>query len=124
MFCIVRGKEMEKLYTVVDIAQILNVTTQTIYNRMKINKIEPDFVTQTGLVLFKQKTIDSIRKQQEKESKCYTITELSKELGVARTTVVNWYKERLIESIGKNQHGYTIFAEDVIDKIKRSLRNG
>ena len=115
---------MEKLYTVVDIAQILNVTTQTIYNRMKINKIEPDFVTQTGLVLFKQKTIDSIRKQQEKESKCYTITELSKELGVARTTVVNWYKERLIESIGKNQHGYTIFAEDVIDKIKRSLRNG
>ena len=61
----------EMLYTVTDVARLLNVCEKTILNWHKSGKLVPSTITPRGWRLYRQSDIDTVNTKEKKEiNKC------------------------------------------------------
>jgi excisionase family DNA binding protein len=51
----------------------------------------------------------------------YSTEEAAKELGIAKSTLLRWFRERRIEEVKRDRNGWRVFTRADITKIKRKV---
>lgn len=74
-----------------------------------------------GLIVNPFRVYSNISMAAAKTDQIYSTEEAAKEIGVSKSTLLRWFRERRIDDVKRDRNQWRIFTAADIDRIKKAL---